>query len=116
MQSHSVLFGEKEIRFSLNYVDRKTLAIHVYPDGKVSVDVPLSADIEKVYGKVKKRASWILKQQRQFENYPAPLPERCYVSGETHRYLGRQYQLKVIEGLGEVLSQNFSDRGIICNF
>ena len=57
MQSHSVLFGEKEIRFSLNYVDRKTLAIHVYPDGRVSVDAPLSADIEKVYGKVKKRAA-----------------------------------------------------------
>jgi predicted metal-dependent hydrolase len=94
--AHSVLLGETEIRFSLNYVDRKTLAIHVYPDGKVSVDVPLSADIEKVYGKVKKRASWILKQQRQFESYPAPLPERRYVSSETHRYLGRQYRLKVI--------------------
>ena len=98
MQSHSVLFGEIEIRFSLNYADRKTLAIHVYPDGHVSVDAPLSADIEKVYGKVKKRASWILKQQRQFESYPAPLPERRYVSGESHRYLGRQYRLKIIAG------------------
>lgn len=101
--AHSVQFGETEICFSLNYADRKTLAIHVYPDGKVSVDAPLSADIEKVYGKIKKRASWILKQQRQFESYPAPLPERRYVSGETHRYLGRQYRLKVIEGLGEAV-------------
>ena len=103
LPSHSVLFGETEISFSLNYADRKTLAIHVYPDGKVSVDAPLSADIEKVYFKVKKRASWILKQQRQFETYPAALPERRYVSGETHRYLGRQYRLKVIEGLGETV-------------
>ncbi len=87
----------------MHYADRKTLAIHVHPDGNVSVDAPLSADIEKVYGKVKKRASWILKQQRQFANYPAPLPERRYVSGETHRYLGRQYRLKIIEGLGEVV-------------
>jgi predicted metal-dependent hydrolase len=101
--AHSVQFGETEIRFSLNYADRKTLAIHVYPDGKISVDAPLSADMEKVYGKIKKRASWILKQQRQFESYPAPLPERRYVSGETHRYLGRQYRLKVIEGLGEAV-------------
>ncbi len=99
--AHSVQFGETEISFSLSYADRKTLAIHVHPDGKVSVDAPLSADIEKVYGKVKKRASWILKQQRKFESYPAPLPERRYVSGETHRYLGRQYRLKVIEGLEE---------------
>ena len=101
--AHSVLFGETEISFSLSYVDRKTLAIHVYPDGKVGVDAPFSTDIEKVYCKVKKRASWILKQQRQFENYPAPLPERHYVSGETHRYLGRQYRLKVSEGLGETV-------------
>ena len=101
--AHSVQFGETEICFSLKYADRKTLAIHVYPDGKVSVDAPLLADIEKVYGKVKKRAAWILKQQRQFESYPAPLPERRYVSGETHRYLGRQYRLKVIEGLEEAV-------------
>ncbi|MDP1771241.1 MAG: SprT family zinc-dependent metalloprotease [Methylobacter sp.] len=101
--AHTLQFGETEIRFSLNYADRKTLAIHVYPDGQVGVDAPLSTDIEKVYGKVKKRASWILKQQRQFECYPAPLPERCYVSGETHRYLGRQYRLKVTEGLGEAV-------------
>lgn len=100
---YSVLYGETEIRFSLHYIDRKTLAIHVHPDGTVSVDAPLSADIEKVYGKVKKRASWILKQQRQFANYPAPLPERRYVSGETHRYLGRQYRLKIIEGLDETV-------------
>ena len=100
---YTVLYGETEISFSLLYADRKTLAIHVYPDGKVSVDAPLSADIEKVYGKVKKRASWILKQQRQFESYPAPLPERRYVSGESHRYLGRQYRLKVIEGPGEAV-------------
>ncbi|MGZ3951207.1 MAG: M48 family metallopeptidase [Flavisolibacter sp.] len=103
LRSHSILFGDTEINFSLNYVDRKTLAIHVDPDGYVSVDAPLSADIEKVYGKVKKRASWILKQQRQFETYPSVLPERRYVSGETHRYLGRQYRLKVIEGLGETV-------------
>ena len=103
---HSVLFGETEISFSLNYADRKTLAIHVYPDGKVSVDAPLSTDIEKVYGKVKKRAIWILKQQRKFESYPAPLPERRYVSGETHRYLGRQYRLKVIESLGEAVKMS----------
>ncbi|MDP1772610.1 MAG: SprT family zinc-dependent metalloprotease [Methylobacter sp.] len=101
--AHSVLFGETEISFSLNYVDRKTLAIHVYPDGKVSVDAPLSTDIEKVYGKVKKRASWILKQQRKFEGYPAALPERRYVSGETHRYLGRQYRLKIIAGDSETV-------------
>lgn len=96
--THSVLFGETEIRFSLNYVDRETLAIHVHPDGKVGVDAPIAANLERIYGKVKKRASWILKQQLQFKRYPPALPERRYVSGETHRYLGRQYRLKIEAG------------------
>jgi len=96
--THSVLFGETEIWFSLNYVDRKTLAIHVYPDGNVGVDAPMMASLEQIYGKVKKRASWIIKQQIQFKRYPPVLPERRYVSGETHRYLGRQYRLKVENG------------------
>jgi len=43
--AHTLQFGETEIRFSLNYADRKTLAIHVYPDGQVGVDAPLSTDI-----------------------------------------------------------------------
>jgi len=100
-RSHSVKWGKTEIGFSLHYSDRKTLAIHVHPDGQVSVDAPVSASIEEIYGKVKKRATWILRQQRQFAAYPPALPARRYVTGETHRYLGRQYRLKVLQGEGE---------------
>ncbi|SJM96243.1 conserved hypothetical protein [Crenothrix polyspora] len=100
---HFVWFGATKICFSLNYANRKTLAIHVYPNGKVSVDAPLLADTERIYAKVKKRASWILKQQRQFATYPVTLSERRFVSGETHRYLGRQYRLKIMAGNDEMV-------------
>jgi predicted metal-dependent hydrolase len=89
-------FGTSTIEYELTFSERKTLAIHVYPDSSVVVDAPLGTDIPSVDAKVRKRAAWILRQQRQFETFakPNPLPRR-YVSGESYRYLGRQYRLKV---------------------
>lgn len=98
-RKQSVLFGQTEIAYSVNTCDRKTLAIHVYPDGRVVVDAPMTASHEAIAAKVKKRACWIFKQQVQFESYPPTLPQRRYVSGETHRYLGRQYRLLVKQGI-----------------
>jgi predicted metal-dependent hydrolase len=94
-RKQSVLFGQTVIAYSVNACDRKTLAIHVYPDGQVVVDAPMTASDEAIAEKIKKRAFWIFKQQLQFESYPPTLPQRRYVSGETHRYLGRQYRLLV---------------------
>lgn len=95
----SVSFGQREITYSVNVCDRKTLSIHVYPDGQVIVDAPITASNEAIAEKIKKKAAWIFKQQLQFEAYPPALPQRQYVSGETHRYLGRQYRLLINQGL-----------------
>src|SRR5947199_343648 len=94
---HWVQFGTTEIEYDLTFSERKTLAIHVYPDGSVVVDAPVGSALEAVEAKVKKRGGWVLRQQRQFQLYavPNPLP-RQYVSGESYRYLGRQYRLKVL--------------------
>ena len=92
---HSVEYGQSEIIFLLNFKERKTLAIHVYPDKSVVVDAPANTSIDKVKSKVVKRAKWIRKQQRFFERYPPALPARKYISGEAFRYLGRQYTLKI---------------------
>jgi len=100
-RQQSVLFGQTEISYRVNACDRRTLAIHVYPDGQVVVDAPMDASNEAIAEKVKKRASWIVKQQMQFAAYPPALPQRQYLSGETHRYLGRQYRLQVIQGTND---------------
>lgn len=92
---HSVEYGRSEIAFRLNFKNRKTLAIHVYPDCSVVVDAPANTSLEKVKNKVVKRAKWIRKQQRHFDRYPPALPARKYVSGEAFRYLGKQYTLKI---------------------
>jgi hypothetical protein len=77
----------------------------VHPeDLRVIVKAPEGTPLEEIEARVMKRGAWILKQQRELERYLPHLPPRQYVSGETHRYLGRQHRLKVIEsenGTGE---------------
>lgn len=95
--SHAIRYGNTVIPFQLMRRPRATLAIEVHPDGQVHVIAPENADLEQINAKIIKRAAWILKQQQEFRSYPPPLATREFVSGETYRYLGRQYRLKVIE-------------------
>lgn len=96
---YEVLYGNTSIHFRLNFSTRRTLAIHVYPDTSVVIDAPKDATLEKIKNKVVKRAKWIRKQQRLFERFPPALPARKYISGESFRYLGRQYVFKVEQNL-----------------
>lgn len=97
MSQYSVKYGKKTIDFTLERRQRKTLGISVHPDLSVVATAPINTGIKDILKRVKKRASWILKQQEYFKNFRPLEPPREYVSGETHRYLGRQYRLKVIQ-------------------
>jgi predicted metal-dependent hydrolase len=91
-----VPYGNERIEFHLSRRPRKTLAITVHPDLRVEVVAPLDAAEEAVVIRVQARARWILRQRRQFLSWmPKPMPRR-YQSGETHRYLGRQYRLRIV--------------------
>ncbi len=91
----SVQYGKTEINFSLFQTDRKTLSIEVNPDTSVNIVAPKTATIDEIQAKVLKRASWIIKQKKYFEAFLPRIPERQYISGETHLYLGRRYVLKI---------------------
>lgn len=93
-----VAYGSRRIEYTLRHADRSTLAISVLPDGTVDVVAPLGSVLEDVQARVSRRARWILGQQSYFEQFRPRTPQRRYVSGETHLYLGRQYRLKVVCG------------------
>lgn len=95
-ESHKIAFGSHVIPFELQYSKRKTLEISVYPDMSVVVKAPATRSFEEVKEKILKRGSWILEQRYFFSLYLPKQPEKKYVSGETHIYLGRQYRLKVV--------------------
>ena len=64
---------------------------------RVKVTAPTGSSMDAVLARVEKRAGWIFKQIRFFEQYQPEQPIPRYVSGETHLFLGRQYRLKVGE-------------------
>lgn len=101
MSTHYVPYGSKRIYFELEHRSRKSLAITVYPDLSVGVVAPETATLDKVKSKVKKRACWIQKQKLYFEDFLPASPPKKYISGETFRYLGRQYRLKVLQSKRE---------------
>ena len=90
-------YGDAKIEYTVTFAARKTLAINVHPDLIVSVTAPEGTDLVSIEERVRKRAPWILRQQRELELYLPHTPPKRFVSGETHRYLGRQYRLKVAE-------------------
>jgi hypothetical protein len=96
-------YGHETIRYEVRFLpSRQTLGIEVHPDQRVVIKAPLGCAEEVIADRVKKRASWISRQIADFQRYSPRTPQRQYVSGETHLYLGRQYRLKV--GVGETAS------------
>lgn len=76
------------------------IRIHVRPNGQVDVEAPESSDHAQIQAALHKRARWIFKHIQASRDVHAHALPRSYVSGETHFYLGRRYQLKVIETRG----------------
>jgi predicted metal-dependent hydrolase len=90
-----VLHGET-IPYLVRFRRRKDMAIHVHPNRRVTIDVPEGTTIDQVATRVARRSDWIAQQRRFFEKFQPLPPNPMYSSGETHRYLGRQYRLKVV--------------------
>ncbi|MEX2115295.1 MAG: SprT family zinc-dependent metalloprotease [Bacteroidota bacterium] len=101
MKKRSIDFGSKRIEYSLMFNHRKTLGIAVTPEMEVVVKAPSGAPIEKIDFLVRKRAAWILRQKDFFLGFYPKQPQKRFIGGETHLYLGKQYRLKVLSGRTE---------------
>lgn len=95
--TEKIEYGKEIIEFELLQEDRKTLSIEVLPTTKIKVKAPENKNKQDIIKKVQNKAKWITRQKRYFvDNYKKP-DEKKYVSGESFRYLGKQYRLKVIK-------------------
>jgi len=91
----TIAYSAHTFDYTAQFADRATMAISVFPDGAIRVIAPKATSQEEVERRLRKRARWLIRQMLHFEQFRPRAPERRYVGGETHLYLGRQYRLKL---------------------
>lgn len=76
----------------------KNINISVYsPDGRVRISAPVKVSNEAINMFASSKLNWIRKQQQKFKSRDIR-PEKEYVSGEEHYYLGNRYTLNLVFG------------------
>lgn len=101
-----ICFGKASFEYEALHVSRKTMEIAVHPDRRVVVKAPIGTLRDEIETRLKKRARWVLRQIDYFQQFEPRTPARLFVSGETHRYLGRQYRLKVMRAEADRVRMN----------
>lgn len=102
MEKYSIKYGEKIIKFEVERKNVKNINLNVKPDMKVVVSANFSVPTEYLLKFVKEKASWIIKNISYFKDaQPEITSVKEYISGESFKYLGKQYRLRVEENQDE---------------
>lgn len=112
MEKHQVEYANKIIDFVVKRKNVKNVNLNIKPDMTIEVTANDKVPLEFIFEFVKSKGSWILKHVGHFkEVQPLTQSEKEYVSGETFKYLGKQYRLRVREAIDEEVVKYF--RGFI---
>jgi predicted metal-dependent hydrolase len=86
-----------QLEYEIKFSKRKTLNITVERDRKIIVRAPLNLSIEKIEEIVQSKRQWLKEKINHTQKYPVDLKPKEFISGETLLYLGRNYQLLVVD-------------------
>lgn len=95
LEVRHVDLGKQRVAYRLHRSARRTLEIAVLAGGIVEVRAPRDLEVATVEGRLRARAGWLRRKVEDRSLHHLEGAPRTYVSGETHRYLGRQYRLSV---------------------
>ena len=102
MKRYKITYGNKEIEFELHRKPVKNINLNVKPDLSIMVSANDDVPIDYIINFVKGKGTWILKQLNYFtKTLPEQHSNKEYVNGESFKYLGKQYRLKVYESKNE---------------
>lgn len=85
------------IEYQIKYSNRKTLNISVERDRSIVVRAPHYLTAEKIDKIVQSKRQWIKEKLNHSQKYPLVSESKEFVSGETLMYLGKNYQLLIVE-------------------
>jgi len=98
-ESSAVQFGRTLLAYQIKRSQRRsTVSIAVVPQEGLVVTAPAKATTERLDALVHRKGAWIAQRLKHQDELPPTLPPREFVSGETFKYLGRQYRLRVQAG------------------
>lgn len=83
--------------YQIKYSNRKTLNISVERDRSIIVRAPHYLTPEKIDIVVQSKRQWIKEKLNHTQKYPLISESKEFVSGETLMYLGKNYQLLVVD-------------------
>lgn len=85
-----------QIEYLIKYSNRKTLNITVERDRQVVVHAPANLSEDKIREIVSSKKDWIMGKLMHVQKYPVVVSAKEFVSGEALMYLGKNYQLLVV--------------------
>lgn len=112
MEKHQIEYANNIIDFIIKRKKVKNVNLNVKPDMTIEVTANDKVPLDFISDFVKSKGSWILKNVGEFKDVqPLKQSEREYVSGETFKYLGKQYRLRVQQSMKDEIVKYF--RGFI---
>lgn len=98
MEKHQIEYANKIIDFVVKRKKVKNVNLNIKPDMTIEVTANDRVPLDFICDFVKTKGAWILKNVKTFQDVqPYRQSEREYVSGETFKYLGKQYRLRVMQ-------------------
>lgn len=90
--------GDLDFNYLLVYSARRTIGLHIYPDGRVIVRAPRGCAQTIIDDVLARRVRWLARHLARARHRPAIAAPRRYVTGEQVALLGEPLQLVVQPG------------------
>jgi predicted metal-dependent hydrolase len=86
-----------QFEYQIKFSKRKTLTIIVERDRKIIVRAPENTSTEKIEEILQSKKQWLNEKINHAQKYPVDNQAKEFISGETLMYLGKNYQLLVVD-------------------